>query len=73
MLEEFCDANWVCDNDKVSSTSGYVFTLGGGAISWNSAMHTCIAQSNMEAGFIALELAGQEAEWLKVLLANMPL
>ena len=35
ILEEYCDANWVIDNDKINSTSGYVFFLGGGAISWN--------------------------------------
>ncbi|KAK4402771.1 hypothetical protein Sango_1017800 [Sesamum angolense] len=28
VLEGFCDANWVTDNDEVSSTSGNVFTLG---------------------------------------------
>ena len=33
VLEELYDANWVSNNDEVSSTSGYVFTLGGGAIS----------------------------------------
>lgn len=33
VLEGFCDANWVSDNDEISPTSGYVFTLGGGAIS----------------------------------------
>ncbi|XP_057247398.1 uncharacterized protein LOC130589820 [Beta vulgaris subsp. vulgaris] len=25
----FCDASWVSGNDEISSTSGYVFTLGG--------------------------------------------
>ena len=73
VLEGFCDANWVSDNDEVSSTSGYVFTLGRGAISWKSAKQTCIARSTMESEFIALELAGQEAEWLKGLLADVPL
>lgn len=73
VLEGFCDANWVADNDEVSSTSGYVFTLGGGAISWKSAKQTCIARSTMESEFIALELAGQEAEWLKGLLTDIPL
>jgi len=33
MLEGFWDANCVSDNGEVSSTSDYVFTLGGGAIS----------------------------------------
>jgi len=50
------------DNDEVSSTSGYIFTLDGGAISRKSAKWTCIARSTMESEFIALELAGQEAE-----------
>ncbi|KAL0285601.1 UNVERIFIED_CONTAM: Retrovirus-related Pol polyprotein from transposon TNT 1-94 [Sesamum angustifolium] len=73
VLEGFCDANWVTDSDEVSSTSGYVFTLGGGAISWKSAKQTCIACSTMESEFIALELAGQEEEWLKNLLRDVPL
>ena len=33
VLERFCDANWVIDNDEVSSINGYVFTLGAVAIS----------------------------------------
>jgi hypothetical protein len=33
VLEGYCDANWISDNDETNSTSGYVFTLGGGAIS----------------------------------------
>ena len=73
VLEGFCDANWVSDNDEVSSTSGYVFTLGGGAISWKSSKQTCIARYTMESEFIALELAGQEAEWLRGLMADIPL
>jgi len=58
VLEGYCDANWVSDNDEVSSTSGCVFTLGGGAISWKSAKQTFIAHSTMESEFITLELAG---------------
>ena len=72
-LEGYCDANWVSDNNEFSSTSGYVFTLGGGAISWKSAKQTCIVYSTMESEFIALELVGQEAEWFKGLLADVPL
>ena len=73
VLEGFCDANWVANNDEVSSTNGYVFTLGGGAISQKSAKQTCIARSTMEYESIALELAGQAAEWCKVLLTDIPL
>lgn len=73
VLEGFCDANLVTDNDEVSSTSGYVFTLGGGTISWKSTKQTCIARSTMESKFIALDLASQEAELLRNLLTDVPL
>ncbi|KAL2252620.1 UNVERIFIED_CONTAM: Retrovirus-related Pol polyprotein from transposon TNT 1-94, partial [Sesamum indicum] len=63
----------VTNNDEVSSTSGFVFTLGGRAISWKSAKQTCIARSTMKSEFITLELAGQEAEWLRNLLGDVPL
>ena len=33
VLEGFTDANWISDNTDTKSTSGYVFTLGGAAIS----------------------------------------
>ena len=57
----------------MKSTSGYVFTLGGGAVSWKSAKQTCITWSTMEAEFIALEKTSSKAEWLRNLLANIPL
>ncbi|KAK4400705.1 hypothetical protein Sango_1176600 [Sesamum angolense] len=34
---------------------------------------TCIARSIMESKFIALELSGREAEWLRSLVGDMPL
>ncbi|CAN0919894.1 Retrovirus-related Pol polyprotein from transposon TNT 1-94, partial [Linum grandiflorum] len=73
VLEGYTDANWVSDKEQVCSTSGYVFTLGGAAISWKSSKQTCIARSTMESEFIALDLAGQEAEWLRCLLSDFPI
>jgi hypothetical protein len=73
VLEGYSDANWISDSDETKSTSGYVFTLGGGAIAWRSVKQSIIARSTMESEFIALELAGSEAEWLRNLLASNPL
>ena len=73
VLEGYSDANWISDSDETKSTSGYVFTLGGGAVTWRSARQTIIARSTMESEFVALEMAGSEAEWLKNFLANIPL
>ena len=33
VLEGFCDANWISNADELYATSGYVFLLGGGAVS----------------------------------------
>ncbi|KAL0384692.1 UNVERIFIED_CONTAM: Retrovirus-related Pol polyprotein from transposon TNT 1-94 [Sesamum radiatum] len=57
---------------KTKSTSGYVFTIGGGAVSWKSSKQTCIARSTMESEFIALDKAGEEAEWLRNFLEDIP-
>ncbi|GJR21349.1 zinc finger, CCHC-type containing protein [Tanacetum coccineum] len=56
-----------------SSTSSWVFLLGGGAISWASKKQTCITGSAMEYEFVALAAAGNEAEWLKNLLLEISL
>jgi hypothetical protein len=36
VLEGYSDANWISDIDQIYATSGYVFTLGGGVVSWRS-------------------------------------
>ena len=72
LLEGYCDAAWISDNNETNSTSGYIFTLGGGAISWKSSKQTCNARSTMESEFVALENACTEAEWLRNLLADIP-
>ncbi|GKD21659.1 hypothetical protein Tco_1223362, partial [Tanacetum coccineum] len=65
MLEGYSDASWINHVEDSSSTSGWVFLLGGGAISWASKKQTCITGSTMESEFVALAVAGKEAEWLR--------
>jgi hypothetical protein len=36
VLEGYSDANWISDIDQIYATSWYVFTLGGGVVSWRS-------------------------------------
>jgi len=73
VLEGYSDANWIADSEESKSTSGYVFTLAGAAVSWKSSKQTCIARSTMESEFIALDKAGEEAEWLRQFLEDIPL
>jgi hypothetical protein len=35
-LQGYTDADWQVDLDKQRSTSGYLFALAGGAVSWKS-------------------------------------
>nr|GEY44046.1 zinc finger, CCHC-type [Tanacetum cinerariifolium] len=61
MLEGYSDASWINHVEDSSSTSGWVFLLRGGAISWASKKQTCITSSTMESEFVALATAGKEA------------
>nr|GEV68631.1 zinc finger, CCHC-type [Tanacetum cinerariifolium] len=62
VLEGYSDASWINHVEDSSSTSGWVFFLEGGAISWASKKKTCITGSTMESEFVALAAAGKEAE-----------
>ena len=72
VLEGYSDSNWISDVDELYATSGYVFTLGGGAVSWRSCKQTILTRSTMEAELTALETATAEAEWLRDLLMDLP-
>ena len=72
VLEGYYDANWISDADELYATSGYVFSLGGGAVSWKSCKQTILTKSTMEAELTALDTAGSEAEWLRDLLMDLP-
>ncbi len=73
ILEGYYDVNWMLDNDEAYSTGGYIFTLGGKDVSWMSSKQICNARSTMEFEFVALEKVGTETEWLRNLLADIPL
>jgi hypothetical protein len=51
--------------DTEKSTSGYIFTLTNGAISWKSSKQTITTSSTMYAEFVACYEATGQAEWLK--------
>jgi hypothetical protein len=72
VLEGYCDANWINDADAIYATSGYVFSLGGGTVSWKSCKQTILTRSTMEAKLIVLDIASVEAEWLCELLMDLP-
>ena len=66
----YSDADWAGDADDRHSTSGNLFLLAGGPISWQSKKQGVVALSTCEAEYVALSAAVQEAIWLKKLVAT---
>ena len=67
----YIDSDFQSDADLKKSTSGYVFTLGGAAISWMSIKQSCIADSTMEVEYMVTSEAAKEAVWLKKFLMGL--
>ena len=67
VIAGYCDADWGGDTTDSKSTSGYLFQVGGTAITWQSKKQLCVALSTAEAEYVALAEAAQEAVWLKQL------
>ena len=69
-MEGYSDADYAGDSDTRRSTTGFVFILNGGAISWNSRLQPTVAVSTTEAEYMASAQAVREALWLKKLLGD---
>jgi hypothetical protein len=61
----YSDADFAGCPDDEKSTSGYIFKMAGGAISWKSVKQTLTASSTMQAEFVALYGAATHSMWLK--------
>lgn len=67
----YTDADWAADLDSRKSTSGYIFTLHGGAISWNAKRQPTVALSSTESEYMSAVSGIQEAIWLRGLYTEM--
>ena len=70
-IEGYSDSDFAGDVDDRKSTSGYVFTLVGGAISWKNSKQTVIASSTMYAEFVACYEAMEQVNWLKKFMPRL--
>ncbi|KAH9725675.1 Integrase catalytic domain-containing protein [Citrus sinensis] len=67
----YVDSDVAGDLDKRKSTTGYVFTLAGAAVSWVSKLQTVVALSTTEAEYMAATQACKEAIWIQRLLKEL--
>ena len=70
-LKGYTDADWGGDLETRRSTSGYLFNVGSGAISWSSKRQPTVALSSCEAEYMGETQATKEAIWLRRLLKEL--
>ena len=67
----YADADWAGDSEDRHSTTGNLFLMAEGPISWLSKKQATVALSTSEAEYVSVSAATQEAVWLRRLLADI--
>ena len=67
----YSDADWAGDMDDRKPTSGYMFQIAGGPVSWRSKKQDTVALSTAEAEYVALSSATQECVWMRRLVSEL--
>ncbi len=62
-LVGYCNANYAGDLDSKRSTTGYVFLMFGGAMSWSSQLQPTVAVSMVEVEYLSAGQAVKKALW----------
>ncbi|XP_062118705.1 secreted RxLR effector protein 161-like [Humulus lupulus] len=67
----YCDVDYAGDHDTRRSTTGYVFKLGSGVVSWYSKRQPTVSLSTIEAKYRAAAMAAKESTWLMQLMKDL--
>ena len=67
----YSDSDFAGCVDSCKSTSGYIFKLADGAVSWRSAKQTLTATSTMESEFVSCFEARSYGVWLKSFISKL--
>ena len=71
VVKGYTDSSFQTDRDNSASQSGFVFCLNGGAVSWKSSKQAIVADSTMEAEYIAACEAAKEAVWIRNFITGL--
>lgn len=70
-LHGYVDSDWAGDVANRKSTSGYLFMMCGGPVSWCSRQQEVVALSSAEAEYVSLCCGAKEAIWLRRLWSGI--
>jgi hypothetical protein len=70
-LRCFVDTAFADDRMDRKSSSGYIFKLAGGPISWKSGKQPIVTLSSTEAEYVALTITVKEAVYVRKLLTEL--
>ena len=70
-MDGFVDASYAGDVDTRRSTTGNMFKISGGPVSWQNRLQSSVGLSSMEAKYMAASAVTQEAMWLNRLLQQL--
>ena len=70
-LVGYSNADFAGCVDSRKPTSGYIFIMAGGAVSWRSDKQTLIATFTMEAEFVSCFQATSQGVWLKSFISGL--
>ena len=70
-LHGYTDSSLGDQTDDRHSTSGYVFLLADGAVSWSSRKQRTVAQNTTEAEYMAMADAANQAAWYRSFLEEL--
>ena len=67
----YIDADYGGCQDTCRSTSGYVFLMAGGPVTWSSKQQITIALSTVEAEYVAMSRSAQQMVWMQSWLSEV--
>lgn len=70
-LAGWVDADFAGDTESRKSTTGFLFTLHGGTISWRSRLQSIVTTSTAEAEYVAASDAVKESQWLRKVVSTL--
>jgi hypothetical protein len=70
-IESFVDSDYATNKDNRRSVTGYLVTVGGALVSWQSKLQKNVALSSTEAEYVAMSNCATEVKFVRMLLREI--